>query len=650
MKRLLALALLSACSLVHAVNRTGQNSVKIPLSPSGVRISCPECTQTQQPPPGPDLTVCSSGCDYANTTAGISSAIAAVGNGGIIEFRAATPGGTEEWASRIICNGTDGTNGGEKQIRVRDGDTITLDTSTSADTPGNAGLLDFYQCDYWIISGNSTGSGTNYLTNGLRIGDRTRWSQSCILLCFSNQRSINVVASTHLVLRNLSATGGRNVLANLIDGASDLVYLKNVVFDLHGTNNDGTDDSGDLTRFHADHFIVEDGTFSHGGHQGLAARGPHQIFRRVVANGDWTDKSTGWSGNHAGNLNAGNARNDFAGAASVQTAYGPFLVEDSVFTGMGYEPQHSNWNQVTEFWGVGGIMRSTYGYGQNGVGSWFTQCSPSGAGSYLNDYMDAHAILYNNTIYGSVPYTGGGNAWKTITPIATGICEKMNVFNNVFQGVPTNTKSGSPYAWDEFRANIPIDSYPNAWKGSRIMGNIFGGPSTAMQFNLRGTGSGTVSVTDCTKWPSNVCNNLNTNLKFANGTTTPEASKGGLALDPTNTVGLGDALALTTVASTSDSTHMVLTEPYFFKDAWGFDSYTFGGLHTEYGDCIAVSPTSGGSAATAVSTRITSINYSTGAIVVTPGVTRTAGSNVWKATDNGDGTCGAVWDNRGAVQ
>jgi hypothetical protein len=288
-------------------------------------------------------------------------------------------------------------------------------------------------------------------------------------------------------------------------------------------------------------------------------------------------------------------------------------------------------------------------YGNEGA-YLFGQCSVSDPPQFLNSYQDARAQLYNNTAFGSAINFGGDNSWPADANAA--ICEKLYVVNNVFMGVITGPKSGSPWAWLEDRDNTPLGGYPNSWKGSFIGYNIFGGPSTSMQFRLTGTVSGGVSVTDCLKWPSNVCNNRNVILTFANGTTTPALSKAGLALHPSVPIGLNDAHELATVTTVGTGNTMTLSRTDSLKDAWGFENQDWGGLWRERPDCICVGPASGSTVnqCAVVQLTDTGVNHTTLQITTSSAVTRAVGSKVWKATNNDDGSCGGVWKNSGAAQ
>lgn len=659
MKRLMGMlaALLPALALAQAVTRTGDNAIKIPLNASSQRITFVSSgggggNPSNRPPPS--HTVCIGGtCTYtpaqlANTA--ISQRVA----GDILELQTVTPGAHEVWAARILCNGTSGASDSSRiKLRVRDGDKITLDMATATDV----GIDDWTNCAFWTVEGNSTGR------DGLEMSDPSWWNTGCASInfpaanppryaCYQNRRGTRLTNSDNIAFVNMTMHGAGGVgsayTANTLDINSSYILFKNVNVDLHGTNNyDGTQDQGDLMNIKADHVIGLDSRWGHGGHTQIRAEGPYHVYRRSVFDGSWRDKNTGFSGNHSADFRSGS--ND-----GNQTPYGPILVEDSELVGTGFEPEHANWNQVMELIGVRDIVRQNYFYGNEGAYA-FTQCSVSDPPTFVNSYQDARANVYNNTTFGSAIHFGGSEGWPA--DANTAICELMFVVNNVFMGVTTGTKTNNgvpnaPWAWYEERSNVPLGGYPNSWKGAFIQFNIFAGPSTNMQFRLTGTSSGTVSVTDCVKWPSNVCNNQSVALKFANGTTTPASGKAAMALHPSNSIGLGDARYVAAVTAVGTGAVMTLDRTDSIKDAWGFEAVTWGGLWRERGDCVCVGPTSSSTVNQCVVGQIADVgvNHTTLQMTLVSSVTRAVGSKVWKAQNNDDGSCGGVWKNRGAWQ
>ncbi len=198
---------------------------------------------------------------------------------------------------------------------------------------------------------------------------------------------------------------------------------------------------------------------------------------------------------------------------------------------------------------------------------------------------------------------------------------------------------------------LPKGVYANDWRDGVYDWNIGFGSGTSAQFSLGGNGAGTVSWSDCTKWPANVCNNTLAQLKFANGTATPDKTKAGFALSPTNTIGLGDAAPITKVSAVGSGLSFTVADPYVVKDDFGMGSYTWGGLHREYPDWICVGPASTSKVTECNPTQIADGgNPLTGVITVQTSVTRAVNSPVWLMTTNDDGSRGVVWKNRGAVQ
>jgi hypothetical protein len=106
-------------------------------------------------------------------------------------------------------------------------------------------------------------------------------------------------------------------------------------------------------------------------------------------------------------------------------------------------------------------------------------------------------------------------------------------------------------------------------------------------------------------------------------------------------------------ADTGTGTTLVLDDARWIYDGWDIDEYTWGGVHTERPDCIAVGATVGATAASATVVAVataTDLDYANNTVTLASGVTRVDGAPVWPATRNSDGSCGAVWDNRGAAQ
>jgi hypothetical protein len=311
--------------------------------------------------------------------------------------------------------------------------------------------------------------------------------------------------------------------------------------------------------------------------------------------------------------------------------------------------------------------------------------SVCGAGQYFgvaHDERDRYRVFYNNTLYGGTVEESLGRFANEPSTDAN-LCGDERWKNNIFAGVEPNEVHNGTAIFLHYYPS-PITGYANTFKGAEIFGNIFSlHPSnpatittayvgrTSYTTSNAVTDQATVAIENGTgfneatadyacesgDFPSNWCGNRlltgsgltkfagDVTAPFVNSTVPDLTTLRTLLTLGTNTYGVGDAWPLTTVDAVTDTTHVSLADARYFKDAWGF-TYTWGGLHTEYGDCIAM----GATAATAVTATITAINYTTGDITYTPARTITNGWNVWKATDVGDGTCGAVWDNRGAVQ
>lgn len=643
-----------------AVDRTGQGKVHI-RETNGFRLSCSNTSSTGATGPPvrgtANKTICISGCDYANTTAGITSCMGAIANGQVCEMRSSvSDGSTETWAAQIKLASVLGIEGSPKTLRVRDGDSILLSVATT----GTEGLLNLTSTQFVNIQGNSTGQG------GLVLADSSAWLTTCAHAasaadftpptnCYINARTINLIASKNIGLFNLTAHGAFSTNANELDNASDYIYLRQDALSLHGTNDNqaptNPNDSGILFRSNADHVLVEDTTFDHSGASAAKVTGAFTIFRRVKINNIWSDLTN--SATYTGSQTLGAVPNDCSDGGFGCSPYGPQLYEDSDFTNSGLTPTHPVWNNAIRLRGLGIIFRKNYVYGNyhNYLLDW---CATED--NATTAYRDGEQTIYNNTLWGGAPLHIDGTTFPS--GISTSICQNVIVADNLFQGAQPGAAGGADiYAFTAKYGNVPLGSFTNAWKGAKIFSNIFGvdpaAPSVNMQVSLTGTGAALKALTDSSTWPSNFFSNRNLTLIWANGTTSPGQDREGLILSTTSTAGIGDNAALTTTTGAGVSVTVVpLATARPFKDDWGFNGHSFGSFHTEYGDCIAIGPTTTSTVTDAVPVRIATsgINYTTNSVTVANSVTFQSGSPVWKAIDNFDGTCGRAYQNKGASQ
>jgi hypothetical protein len=284
-------------------------------------------------------------------------------------------------------------------------------------------------------------------------------------------------------------------------------------------------------------------------------------------------------------------------------------------------------------------------------------------------------------------------------------CSGFVVSNNLMQGLQVGRTTGKRTSaaetvaskWRSSAGAASIGSYSgwaNNWKGGKVIGNLWSKhptdpPSdTYFKWNMVWSGGTQLAFTDgvdlnndgdCAdgsesgSWPLNFCGNKIQSAVWANGLTTPLSGAPAVVADPAQSTdpdtvrdalalrgtggdpGVGTAPPLTRVATadTSAGTTLVLDDARWIYDGWDIDEYTWGGLHQEYADCIAVGPTATSTAAEAVVVGVseaTDIVYTTHTVTIDSAVTRVDGSPVWPATRNANGTCGAVWDNQGAAQ
>lgn len=662
-------------------------------------------------------TVCTAGCTY--TPADLeTTAIAGLDPGDVLELRTATAGGTERWATRIVCRDVDGTSADPIWIVVRDGDSITLEKATGK----HVGLIDLYSCSYLNIVGSRDGG-----TSGLVVGDVTYHQLSCLHSseagpygCYPHGRSILIQDNPTDPAAGLTASsaadptvgvaiygatilGANNHDASATAETASRILLKNVEISRDGTNALETagggapaSDAKDILHFCSARSALINVYSHHSGHATPIPCGPYQVWRNLDFDGNWLDLTNypQYTGNHAAIFLPGANRPDY----NTVTRFGP-LIEDSAFWGAGTEPEHRVFQESVQFLGRNIIFRRNFLVQRAGANSWermTPQAMAHCATATANDGTPRHERLqyYNNTVYGGFVGNTSASIGGSTTGHPADMCSRYNVFNNLFQGQQTGSKRGvnGADAADDYtvRWQTPAahTGYANAWKGARWFANVFGKHATDpaadafFRVQVLGAGGGTgiqnldngtdangdwdcADAGDSGAWPANWCGNRVAALPFTGNTTAPVTNgptdqsidratiRSLLTLHASSPIGLGDAWPITTTtdAGTADTT-LTLGDAGPFFDGWDFDAYDWGGLHVERPDCIAVGPTASSTPAQAVLTAIVadSINYSTGTVTVSPGVTHVAGSPVWPATRDSDGNCVAIMDNRGAAQ
>lgn len=642
-----------------AASRTGQGKIHIKEAGS-FRISCSGTPSDNTAPPvraTATKTICLTGCDYPNTTAGIASCMGAIGNGQSCEMRSRySDGTTDVWAAQIALSSINGTEASPKTLRVADGDSVTLSQATSS----GVALLQLTGVTHVNIQGNSTGS------TGLIVGDPTLWAFTCAQAtsspthtsptnCYPNDKNTLITSSSDIGLMNLTLHGAAANIASEVANSSSYVYLRKSVVDLHGVNDNKANvlpaDSGYLFNVNADHFLAEDTIFSHGGSAAIKITGAFDILRRVVASGTWSDKTAATT--YVGSAPLQILSQDCSSATYGCSPYGPSLVEDSEITGAGITPNHATVNFAANLEGLGVIFRKNYLYGATKA-YLLTACGT--ADSVTTAYREGEQQIYNNTLWGGAAFWTNSSTYPST--VDARICQKMVMANNLFQGGrPGFAGAGSIYEMTVNMGNVSSVGYTNAWKGATVFSNIFGvdpaNPSANMQVALTGTGAGTKLLTDSTTWPSNFYSNRNVSIVWGNSSQTPSQTRAGLVMAKTSSIGVGDSAPITTTTAAGVSvTSVPVANSRPFKDDWGFSGHTFGGFHTEYGDCIAVGPLTTSTILDAVAVRISNggVSYSANTLGVQNAISFQSGSPVWKATDNFDGTCGAIWQNKGAAQ
>lgn len=673
----------SAAVTATVTGGTPDSLVSVPAAPTGSGVA---------------VTVCTEGCDY--TPDKLSTALAQASSpekvvaGSIIELRAVPAGGLAKWTTtgwRLDCDGVSGTSTDPIWLTVREGDRILLSSSTpGGHASAGQGLLDFDGCDYWNVVGSRDGT-----SGGLLIGDRdlhvapAMHENPDLYDLYPNGKNILVKDSVGLAFVGLTISGSSSTHGGFIKPDSTDILFKYVDIGRHGAHaydfdnaggveinqgslaSEGDSDAGEILNNCATRVLYDTIYMHHSGHTMIQQCGPYHIIRNSDFNGDWSD-ITGYpqyTGNHIATFLP--MRTD--ATWNNTTHFGP-LLENNVFRGVGSEPEHKLYNDSFQLLTKNAIVRGNYIVQRAGPGGywgrfgphWLNSCASFGSVSTTD--FSSYLHVYHNTLWGGAVAHNSGSLPAGTYTAAT--CAEYKVRNNLFQGlqtrVPKKDASGYEYTVEMKTAGSNV-GYANAWKGAEWTDNVFGrhptDPPIEASFRVElgstsgGSGGGTKTLDDCTTWPDNFCNRVDTvtwaqsgtSTAMANSVTTPVPSaaaiRAALVPDGSNNATMMAAAALTTVDAVTDGTHISLASARYFKDAWGF-AYDWGGLHTEYGDCIAI----GATAATAVTARITEINYATGDITITPSRTITNGWSVWKAADTGGGTCGAVWDTKGAAQ
>ncbi len=641
------------------VNRTGQGKVHIGES-NGFRLSCSNSGNNGSPAPprsAPTKTICLTGCDFPNTTSGIQNCMSAISAGQSCEMRSSTSdSSTDTWAVQIALSSVGGTSGNPKTLRVQDGDSILISMATGTTTP----LLSLTNVNNVNIQGNSTGQ------NGLLIGDASLWAFTCAQSassptfsgtanCYPNGKNTVITGSTNIGLMNMSLRGASSAIASEFDNASDYIYMRQDFVDLHGVNDNEASsnpaESGNLLNVNAKHFLAEDTTFSHGGVAALKVTGSFAILRRVIGDGSWDDL-TGNS-TYSGTDPIQITPNDCSSGSYGCAPYGPVLIEDSEIINSGLTPSNASYNVAIRLNGLGVIFRKNYVY-TNTNNYLMSVCGTNDSSNTA--YSEGEQSIYNNTFWGGASFWTAAAGYPA--SVNASICQLAIIADNLFQGAQPGIKSASEiYTFTAGLSGVSKGTYTNQWKGWKVFSNIFGvdpaNPSLNMQVALTGTGAAVKSVTDSTTWASNFFSNRNVTETWTNGTTTPGQSRAGLILSTAATAGVGDnAPITTTTAAGSSVTAIPVGSARPFKDDWGFNAHTFGGFHTEYGDCIAVGPLTTSRIVDAIPVRIATggVNYTTNVLTASSAMTFQSGSPVWKAIDNGDGSCGRAYQNRGAEQ
>lgn len=750
---------------VSAVDGAGNESglgaavIGTPIEAPSALVSVPAMTNTCGPADNEPCSVCTVGCNYTVDefrTALFASGSVEVDAGDVVELRAVNEARSETWA-RWTCNNVSGTPEHPIWVKVREGDRIML----AGATPAGVGLYDATDCDYVLWVGSTDGSSA-----ALQIADDSGHVPACFhangAACYANDKAVMIRSSTGNAIVGATIRGARNYNASAVDKNSSRLLLKYVDIGRQGTNayvnnnadgivvdrapdgnsangdeygSFGNSDSAEIWKNCASHSVTIDSKQHHSGHKQLHVCGPYQVFRRVIFDGNWDDLTAypAFTGNHMATFQSQLNLSEW----NTTTFFGP-LIEDSLFYGVGSEPEHKNTNEGIQLQGYNLIFRGNYLVQRAGPGGNWGRFGPSlfstcGAEKEMPSTwkFSQHVHVYNNTLWGGAVHNNGAfftpatQSYCTSNPTMcnwtsstktnaqcqadpadctataqfsgwdAGVCADWRYKNNLFQGQQSGIKTGKRSADNQYEYSLLIrkpgnyTGHSNGWKSDEWFGNVFGthpgDPAVASHYQVSlqtrggGTGGATESLTvnadlngdyDCADagesgnagWAANWCGNLDQRLTWSNGSQTaianlladpmpdPATLRATLALHATSPRGLGDAWPLTTTtdAGTSDTT-LTLASARYFKDGWTINQYTWGGLHVERADCIAVKPAATGDWSTAAVTRIQSIDYATGAVTVSPGVTHVVGSHVTLARDN-NGTCVAPWSNRGAAQ
>lgn len=580
-------------------------------------VSAPAPPAPPAPPAGNIKVVQKNGSGGAYTT--IAAAIAAAVPGDTIELRNNTAGATQTWSERIDFSNKSGTASKYITLKVRNGDTVKIRTT------GN--LLNLSNSSYIVVDGLSNGN------IGLYLGDVADYNHNNFQNCYPQTHSFYAASSHHFQIRNVLMTGSKSYSTNVTDVNSYQFLFKNIIATKHGTNalssnpsNGNAQDWGDLFQVEGHHGIIDNFKGDHGGHNPMTILGHHIVVRNSTGDGYWGDISSS-PGSRAAVFHSGTS--------------GPILAENNVFKNAD-DSVDNNSQALIKTEASGFIFRGNYLFDSD-AHLFHSNFNKSEVGKNMSNMY-----IYNNTSYdsGGIWYNNGSDYQASM---GNEQYQNNRIVNNIFQKVydgPKDAASIGDYVVRYDTTGFTSGGFSNAWRGTKIANNVFGGDSVGMSLSLKGalTATGKYLLSSIpTSWSSNIYGNMDRELSFQNVGSPRNRTPAGFAVTGWGGLSAGDAPALAVTTNSSPSsgatagTSLTVDNAGYFYDGWGIES--------EQGDYIAI----GNTANSAQIVQIKSVNVLANSITLSSGIKWTNGMKIWFAGNPANGPA-KVFDNRGATQ
>lgn len=573
----------------------------------------------------------------------IQAAIGAAVAGDLIEVRANSAGGTQQFSEGLAFENKHFAS--LVTLRARFGDTIRVDQPPSVSRTAADATVYARTCLFIKASSRIRFEGRWIF------GTDTDWSQSTAGNVRNRDQSLLITDGSHHLwfgdgTQRITFYGGSRWTGNLISQTCYLLKFERCDFTLHGTNHDeynasnAGSDWGDLFNNGCYQVVMADCTFSLGGHEPISSTGHKQVYRRCTFSGDWRGKGTGFPGSRSAAFIQGWSLSRRAPQGARPSDNGPVLVDGCSFklAGQsvdGYGNDHfkiENGHTILRHCDV------TDNQVSGGEAAIETYALDNGSDHALLNW--SHVYSYNNTAFNTHGMVVSLPSNYPAPPNAEDLSHwhyRNNLYASLHHSFKATDWSGAAYR-PVFRRTlgaISNGSFSNGWKGSEIAHNLFqyvgqSGYDT-VEFQSNSGGSATVPLDDSAQWPAHWHDNRRKAIGFVDVGTFGSRTREGLALDAASKLDADfAAVELTkTTGSGSNTPNVPVANARFFYDGWGMSELG------ETGDVIDV----GGQQAT-----IISIDYATGVITVGSPISFASGASVRLVRD------GAPVAYKGAMQ